>query len=113
MTDQPETCTFDGVEYPKICPLCGGHVRPCAYRSSGGTIEYSACCDGPLDIIGNWEVYADLPEPLQKAALQQEEDRRAALRARWAQEAAAFKAAKEHWDATYGHLMKKESEPWL
>ena len=49
-----------------VCPFCGGHVARVEVTDSSGERAYSLCCGIPQEFLDNWDVFRDLPEPLQQ-----------------------------------------------
>jgi len=87
-----------------ICPLCGDQITRCEISDAGGVRKFSLCCDAPLEIIDNWEVYEGLPEYLQQVAVNKIKDEYAEMIMKSAENARRFKESREKWLAARPEL---------
>ena len=105
MTNQTET-----VELLKVCPSCGGAITRCSFSDAGGVRNFSLCCDVPLEIIDNWDVYEGLPENLQQVAVEKIKARYAEMTRVSKENARRFKENDERWQKSHPHLFKSDKQ---
>jgi len=87
-----------------ICPFCGGTIQRYEILDSGGERAASLCCDIPQEFLDNYDVYRDLPEPLQQIAIARKREEYAAMEAKSRENARRFRECVDRYDAKLRHL---------
>jgi len=100
MTKKTEQTT----ELLEICPLCEGHITRVEITDEGGTRRFSLCCDAPLEVIDNWEVFGGLDETYQQLAIAKIKAEYAAMDERSKENARQFKIGRDKWLASNPEL---------
>lgn len=103
MSEQTETPEPEPL---KICPLCAGEICRVEITTVCGKRAFSLCCDAPLEIIDNWDVFGALPGNLQQVALERIKAMYAEMDAADLENARRFKENDERWRTQIEHLFK-------
>ena len=91
------------------CPFCGGKIARVEETNLAGKREYSLCCDVPLEVIDNYEVFSALPPALQRIALKRGREEHREWLAQNQRAIEAYKRdrpARLAFDKKYAHLLK-------
>jgi len=99
-----------GAEELTQCPFCGGRIIRCEIQDSAGERAFSLCCGIPQEFVDNFDVYRDLPEPLQRIAIERKQEEYAAMTRKSRENARRFRESLDHWYAKYAHLTKEASD---
>lgn len=97
-------------ELLEICPLCGERITRCEYTDSAGTRRETLCCNAPLEIVDNWDVFSGLPEALQQVAIEKIKAEYAEMSRKSAENARLFKENSDRWLAECPDLFKGDHE---
>lgn len=89
--------TNETPELLKICPMCGGEICRVEITDAGGKRAFSLCCDIPLEILDNWDVYAGLPPEYQQLAIDKIEAEYAEMDRQSRENARRFKENYDKW----------------
>lgn len=89
---------------PTICPKCQQIQGRYEISSVGGRIGRTLCCNTPLDIVDNWDVFGALPAELQQAAIERKEAEFAALIAEWQEADARYEQRLAQWHEQNDHI---------
>ena len=91
-----------------ICPLCGGRVQRVEVTSVSGERAYSSCCNIPQEFLDNWDTFSDLPEDLQRIAIEKRKAEYAAMTLQDSEVARRFRERVIEWDAAEGAELRRE-----
>jgi len=94
------------------CPKCGEQITRVEITTSAGVRAFSLCCDIPLEILDNWDVFEGLPENLQQAAIDRIKAEYAKMQKEDERSAAAFKAYSEKWHNRNDLFYTERAKRW-
>ena len=98
----------DGAEEKlTVCPFCGGTIIRCEIQDSAGERAFSLCCGIPEEFLDNYDVYRDLPEPLQQIAIARKKAEYEQMEAKSRENARRFRECVERYDAKLKHLRQE------
>ena len=92
------------------CPFCGGTIQRYEILDSGGERAASLCCDIPQEFLDNYDVYRDLPEPLQQIAIARKREEYAAMEAKSRENAQRFRECVDRYEATLRRIEQEASD---
>ena len=90
------------------CPLCGGHIARVEVTTCSGERAYSLCCGIPQEFLDNWDTFSDLPEDLQRIAIEKRKAEYAAMNEQDSENARRFRERVIEWDAAEGAELRRE-----